>query len=107
LTTTFEEALQRKGFRFVEVIAPCSTLYSRLNKLGTGLDLVRFYHDNAEIRHDADTREVAIGFQDKIVCGRFVDEDRPTFSEMMNEHYQATLGDRYVPMAPEGGWIGE
>ncbi|NIV45480.1 MAG: 2-oxoacid:ferredoxin oxidoreductase subunit beta, partial [Gammaproteobacteria bacterium] len=41
LTTTFEEALQRKGFRFIEVIAPCSTLYSRLNKLGTGLDLIR------------------------------------------------------------------
>jgi 2-oxoglutarate ferredoxin oxidoreductase subunit beta len=107
LTDTFEEALQRKGFRFIEVIAPCSTLYSRLNKLGTGLDLIRFYHDNAEIRHDADTREVNIGFQDRIVCGRFVDQDRPTFSEMMNAHYAKTLGDRYVPMAPEGGWIGE
>ena len=75
--------------------------------LGSGLDLIRFYHDNAEIRHDADTREVEIGFQDKIVCGRFVDRDAPTFSEMMNAHYEETLGERYVPMAPEGGWIGE
>jgi 2-oxoglutarate ferredoxin oxidoreductase subunit beta len=107
LTATFEEALQRKGFRFIEVIAPCSTLYSRLNKLGTGLDLIRFYHDNAEIRHEADTREVGIGFQDRIVCGRFVDDDGPTFSEMMDTHYERTLGDRYVPMAPEGGWLGE
>jgi 2-oxoglutarate ferredoxin oxidoreductase subunit beta len=107
LTNTFEEALKRKGFRFVEVIAPCPTLYSRLNKLGTGLDLVRFYHDNAEIRHGADTRDVAIGFQDRIVCGRFVCEDRPTFTEMMNAHYGETLGDRYKPMAPEGGWFGE
>ena len=107
LTATFEEALQRKGFRFVEVIAPCSTLYSRLNKLGSGLDLVRFYHDNAEIRHDSDTRDLDIGFQDKIVCGRFVDRDRPTFSEMMNAHYEEKLGERYMPMAPEGGWLGE
>jgi pyruvate/2-oxoacid:ferredoxin oxidoreductase beta subunit len=28
LTTAFREAIQRKGFRFVEVIAPCSTLYA-------------------------------------------------------------------------------
>jgi 2-oxoglutarate ferredoxin oxidoreductase subunit beta len=107
LTATFEEALQRKGFRFVEVIAPCPTLYSRLNKLGSGLDLVRFYHDNAEIRHDSDTRDLDIGFQDKIVCGRFVDHDRPTFSEMMNSHYEEELGERYMPMSPEGGWLGE
>ena len=107
LTATFEEALQRKGFRFVEVIAPCSTLYSRLNKLGSGLDLVRFYHDNAEIRHDADTRDLDIGFQDRIVCGRFVDRGRPTFSEMMNTHYEEKLGERYRPMTPEGGWLGE
>jgi len=107
LTETFGEALQRRGFRFVEVIAPCSTLYARLNRLGTGLDLVRFYHDNAEIRHGADTREADIGFQGRIVCGRFVDVQRPSFSEAMREHYEKTLGDRYVPMDPKGGWLGE
>ncbi len=105
MTKSFKEAIQRKGFRFIEVIAPCSTLYARLNKLGTGIDLMRFYHDNAEIRHGADTREVDIAFQEKIVCGRFVDRTLPTFGEMMDEHYRKTLGDRYVPMPPEGGWI--
>ncbi len=48
---------------------------------------MRFYHDNAEIRHGADTREVDIGFQDRIICGKFVDEEQPTFLEMMHEHY--------------------
>ena len=33
LTWAIEEAIERKGFRFIEVIAPCSTLYARLNKL--------------------------------------------------------------------------
>jgi len=107
MTKSFKEAIGRKGFRFVEVIAPCSTLYARLNKLGTGFDLMRFYHDNAEIRHGADTRDVDIGFQDKIVCGKFIDEERPTFLEAMHEHYTKILGDRYVPMPPEGGWIHE
>jgi 2-oxoglutarate ferredoxin oxidoreductase subunit beta len=107
LTKSFGEALQRKGFRFIEVIAPCSTLYARLNKLGTGLNLMRFYHDNAEIRHGADTREVGIDYQGHIVCGKFVDRERPTFLEAMHAHYTKTLGDRYRPMPPEGGWIHE
>lgn len=107
MTKSFKEAIQRKGFRFIEVVAPCSTLYARLNKLGTGLDLMRFYHDNAEIRHGADTRELDIEFQGRIVCGKFIDEERPTFLEMMHDHYRKTLGDKYVPMPPEGGWLHE
>ena len=107
LTKSFKEGLQRKGFRFIEVIAPCSTLYARLNKLGTGFNLMQFYHDEAEIRHGADTREVDIDFQSKIICGKFVDEERPTFTEMMNQHYTKTLGDKYVPLPPEGGMIHE
>ena len=107
LTKAFTEAMQRKGFRFVEVIAPCSTLYARLNKLGTGFNLMRFYHDNAEIRHGADTREVDIGFQDRIICGKFVDQEKPTFSEMMHDHYGKVLGDKFVPTPPEGGMIHE
>ena len=107
LTKSFREAMQRTGFRFIEVIAPCSTLYARKNRLGTGLDLMRFYHDNAEIRHGADTREVDIDFQGSIVCGKFIDEERPTFLEMMHEHYEKTLGEKYVRMAPEGGMIHE
>jgi 2-oxoglutarate ferredoxin oxidoreductase subunit beta len=107
LTKAFKEAIQRKGFRFIEVIAPCSTLYARLNKLGSGLDLMRFYHDNAEIRHGVDTREVAMGFQDRIICGKFVDQERPTFLDMMHEHYRKVLGDKYVPMPAQGGWIHE
>jgi 2-oxoglutarate ferredoxin oxidoreductase subunit beta len=107
LTKAFGEALTRKGFRFIEVVAPCSTLYARLNRLGTGLDLMRFYHDNAEIRHGADTREVGIAYQDRIVCGKFVDEEQPTYLDMMHEHYRKTLGDKYVPTPPEGGWLHE
>jgi 2-oxoglutarate ferredoxin oxidoreductase subunit beta len=105
LTKSMKEAIQRKGFRFIEVIAPCSTLYARLNKLGTGFELMQFYHDNAEVQHGADTKNVAIHFQDKIICGKFVDDEKPTFNELMNEHYRKVLGDRYVPMPPEGGML--
>jgi 2-oxoglutarate ferredoxin oxidoreductase subunit beta len=105
LTKSLNEAIGRKGFRFIEVIAPCSTLYARLNRLGTGLNLMRFYYESAEIRHGADTRDLDIDFQDRIICGKFVDEPRPTFSEMMHEHYTKILGEKYVPMPAEGGLI--
>ncbi len=82
LKKAMAEALKKKGFSFVEVIAPCSTLYARRNRLGTGYDLMKFYHDNSEIKHGADTRECGIGFQTKIVCGKFVDIDKPDFLEM-------------------------
>ena len=98
-------ALRHKGFRFIEVIAPCSTLYSRLNRLGSGLDLIKFYHDNSEIRHDADTRDLDIAYQDHFICGNFIDQERPTFIEQMREQYGKVLGDRYVPMPDEGGWL--
>jgi len=105
LTRSFREASRRKGFRFIEVIAPCSTLYARLNKLGTGYDLMKFYHDFAEIRNGADTRDLDIGFQSRIVCGKFVDEEKPTYHEAMDAHYRKVLGPKYVPMKPEGGWL--
>jgi 2-oxoglutarate ferredoxin oxidoreductase subunit beta len=107
LTRSFKEALLRKGFRFIEVIAPCSTLYARLNKLGTGFELMKYYRDNTEIRNGADTADVEIEFQGKIICGKFVDAERPTYIEMMDNHYRERLGDRYVPMPLEGGMIHE
>ena len=97
--------MKKRGFRFIEVIAPCSTLYARLNKLGTGFDLMRFYHDEAEVRHDADTRDVGVEFQKPFVCGRFVDRERPTFLDQMHAHYEKVLEERYRPMPPEGGWL--
>jgi 2-oxoglutarate ferredoxin oxidoreductase subunit beta len=103
LATSIKEALTKKGFSFVEVIAPCSTLYARLNKLGTGLDLMKFYHDNSVIRHGADLRELGIDFQSKIIVGKFVDIERPTYIESMNNAYQKVFGDKYIPYGGANG----
>ncbi|MFC1619774.1 thiamine pyrophosphate-dependent enzyme [Candidatus Neomarinimicrobiota bacterium] len=97
LTDSIAEALVRPGFSFIEVIAPCTTLYARRNRLGDGLDLMRFYHDNAIIKHGADTREVDIGFQDRIVVGKFVDREKPTFFEKRDAFLEGKLGDKYIP----------
>jgi len=97
VTKSMQEALDKKGFSLIEVIAPCVTLYARRNRLGDGLNLLKFYYDNSVIQHGADTRTLDIGYQAKMICGKFVDRERPTFLDGMNAHMKKVLGDKYVP----------
>ena len=97
LTESLTEAIEKPGFSVVEVITPCSTLYARRNRLGDGLDLLKFYHDNSEIRHGAPTSEVGIDFQKPFIIGKFVDRERPTFLQAMRAQMSAKLGDKYIP----------
>ncbi len=95
LSNSIVEAFNRKGFSFIEVIAPCATLYARLNRLGTGLDILKYYHDNSVIKHDAKLEELDIKFQGPIIVGKFVDRERPTFIDAMNQRFKTVLGDKY------------
>jgi len=97
VTKAIKEALAKKGFSFVEILAPCPTLYSRRNKLGDGLDQMIYYKDFSEIRHGAETKTIPLEFQGKIVVGKFVDKERPTYLDSMNEYYQTKLGEDYTP----------
>ncbi|MCC6395854.1 MAG: 2-oxoacid:ferredoxin oxidoreductase subunit beta [Bacteroidetes bacterium] len=101
-TKAIKEALLKKGFSFVEILAPCPTLYSRRNKLGDGLAQMVYYRENSEIRHGADTKDVALEFQGKIIVGKFVDRVRPTFGEAMDRYLRERLGADYLP-ATAGG----
>ncbi len=104
LANSISEALVKPGFSFIEVISPCPTLYSRRNRLGSGLDSMRFYHDNAVIKHGANTRNIDIEFQKSITVGKFVDKDIPTFLESRDIVLKNKLGDKYIPYkGPENG----
>jgi 2-oxoglutarate/2-oxoacid ferredoxin oxidoreductase subunit beta len=91
------EALKKPGFSFVEIISPCPTLYARRNRLGDGLDAMKYYKEKSVIKHGADTREVGIGFQGEIVCGKFVDRERETWIEAYNRVHSAKLGSKFTP----------
>jgi 2-oxoglutarate ferredoxin oxidoreductase subunit beta len=96
VTKAIKEAIAKKGFSFVEILAPCPTLFSRRNKLGDGLDQMIYFRDNSEIQNGADTKSIGIDFQGKIVIGKFVDKERPTYLDAMNDYYHKKLGDKYV-----------
>lgn len=96
VTKSIQEAMAKPGFSLIEVITPCVTLYARRNRLGDGLNLLRYYYDNSVIEHGADTRTLDISYQGKLVCGKFVDKEKPTFLDAMDEHMTKILGDKYV-----------
>jgi len=101
LTRAMKEVIQKKGFSFLEIISPCPTLYGRRNKIGDGLEMMKFYKENSEIRNGANTKDVAIGFKGPIICGKFVDKERPTFLENMNQK----LSERIPNYKPYNGLV--
>jgi 2-oxoglutarate ferredoxin oxidoreductase subunit beta len=96
-TKAMREAIQKKGFSFVEIISPCPTLYGRRNRLGDGLEMMQFYKENSTVKNGADTREVDLGFKGKIVCGKFVDRERPSYLELYNTKMAERVGSSYKP----------
>lgn len=97
LAKSMKEALGKKGFRFIEILAPCPTLYLRRNKLGDGLDEMRHFKEQGVIQNGADTRTVGIEYRKPFVLGKFVDRERPTLGDAMEGQLKATLGNKFVP----------
>lgn len=94
LTKAMVEAFKKKGFSFIEVISPCPTSYARRNRLGDGLAQMKFYHDNSIIRHGADPKDTDIGFQTKIVVGKFIDKDRPDHYTFLTQELEKVTGGK-------------
>ena len=96
-TEAMVDALRKPGFAFIEIIAPCPTIYERRNKFGDGLDRLKWYCEHSAIRHNAPTQELDIRLRNEIVVGKFVDKERPTYLDSMNMHFKSRFGDRYRP----------
>jgi 2-oxoglutarate ferredoxin oxidoreductase subunit beta len=98
LTDSISEAMNKRGFSFVEVLSPCPTSFGRRNRMGKGLDIVKYYHERSVIRNDIDPKEATLDFSKNLVVGKFVDIERPTFID----NYQL-VGRREAPPWPTGG----
>jgi 2-oxoglutarate ferredoxin oxidoreductase subunit beta len=97
VTKTMKEAIQKKGFSFIEILSPCPTLYGRRNRLGDGLEMMRFYKNNSEVHNGANTRDVGLDFGKKIVCGKFIDRERPPYLETYNTRMADKFGPSFKP----------
>jgi len=96
LTRSMTEIFQRRGFCFIEILSPCPTLYQRRNRLGDGLDTMKYYKQRSKVRHGAPTSEAALTKEGEILVGKFVDRERPDYLDVLRGQMQAQLGERYV-----------
>ena len=99
------EAMQKSGFSFVEVLSPCPTLFLRKNRLGDSLQMMKMFKDHAVVQNGAETKDVAIEpGMDVLKVGKFVDRERPCFSENRVRSHRSRLGSNFVdyagPMTP-------
>jgi 2-oxoglutarate/2-oxoacid ferredoxin oxidoreductase subunit beta len=81
LAHSISETFDKKGFTFIEAISPCPTGYGRPNKLGSGLDEMRYYREMTEIRNAADLSQAEIRLKEKFLVGTFINTDKPDFME--------------------------
>lgn len=93
LQKAFTKALSHKGFTFVEVLSPCPTNYGRRNRLGEGVDELRYYRDHMLIRHGADPKEADIIPGKPFLVGEFVDIEKPTYLELYQSKAQEMGSD--------------
>jgi 2-oxoglutarate/2-oxoacid ferredoxin oxidoreductase subunit beta len=84
LRSSISEALEKRGFSFVEVITPCPSSFGRRNRMGSALEMLKFYQGRSVIRGDIDPKEASMDIDKEIVVGKFVDIERPTFMD----HYE-------------------
>ena len=91
-----QEMFKKKGFSFIEVLSPCPTLYQRRNKMGDGLDTMKFYKEVSKIRNGAPTSEVALSKSGEIVVGKFVDRERSDYRDLRHDRMVEALGDQYI-----------
>ncbi len=75
-----EKALFKKGFSLVEILSPCQTYYSRPNRLGTALDMLRYYKENS-IQVEKAKKMSIEEKKDKITIGILHNIERPEFCE--------------------------
>jgi 2-oxoglutarate ferredoxin oxidoreductase subunit beta len=76
------EAIDKRGFSFVEIISPCPTTFGRPNAMPSGPDMLKYYKEHGKVNNKADLSTIGIELGKPIVIGKFVDVERPTFREL-------------------------
>ena len=85
LRRSMVEAMAHSGFAFVEIISPCPVYYGRRNRLGEAIDELRYYKENIVVDNFARLEQLDIPLGGNVIVGKFVDEQRPTFSYQLRE----------------------
>lgn len=85
LSNSIAETLSKTGFTVIDVISHTP-------------EVLDFYFKNSEERPGEDTLEVKIVADKKIIVGKFIDRERPTYIDAYNEQLSKVLGDKFIKL---------
>jgi 2-oxoglutarate ferredoxin oxidoreductase subunit beta len=91
-TKSIEKGIKKEGFSFIEVIGACPTEYGRMNRLGDGLAMHKHLLEVAEIQNGLPPHEAELDYEHRIVCGEFVDIEKPEYTAVLREMHQKLKG---------------
>lgn len=82
LIHSIEEALNKRGFCFIEVLAPCPTAFGRRNEMRDPVEMLKYFREKAIVENFVNPLEATIEPGKKFYVGKFVDMDEElTFEE--------------------------
>ena len=75
-------AMQKKGFTFIEILAPCPVGFGKSNDIGEGLDEMWLYEKECVVNDRANLEEINVRLSKdtELVVGNFVDIERPAYT---------------------------
>ncbi|MBI4608373.1 MAG: 2-oxoacid:ferredoxin oxidoreductase subunit beta [Candidatus Rokubacteria bacterium] len=85
LKQAFLRAMAKRGFTFIEVLAPCPVGFGRPNDIGDAMEEMTLYRERCVVDHGAPLATLDIDLREKdrpIVLGNFVDIERPVFDPL-------------------------
>ena len=95
LSVSVAEALNKKGVSLIEILAPGINYYDGFDKMDS--KTVEFYFKNSKTKNGEDPRNVSITPDDRIIVGKFIEKEKPTFIDNYNMILSKALGDKFTP----------
>ncbi|MCD6471941.1 2-oxoacid:ferredoxin oxidoreductase subunit beta [Candidatus Aerophobetes bacterium] len=78
LINSIKKGIQKKGLSFIEVISQCPTQYGRRNKIGNGMQMMKWFK-RSSIRKEKAEKTPKEELKDKFIVGEFVDIEKAEF----------------------------
>ena len=100
LRHSIAEALQKPGFSFVEVIAPCPTNYGGRNLFRDARAELEYFQEKTVMWDGEPLEEIGLELRGEIVIGTFVDRERETLRERLLKYWPAWPPQPAPPQAP-------
>lgn len=92
---SIEAGIQKNGFAFVEILAPCPTAYGRRNKLRNIEQAWQWYREHVVLIDEYEriekfgTPEEKQSLVGKIKVGVFQDVEKPSFTDMLDQQIES------------------